>query len=186
MTQVPEVPVTNPQPSYLVTAQERVDEIRAMREKIPNFVIPSFKGERQRLTTAASVPPQFVEQVAMTIKNSEKLVAAGAADADRIRDLMNFAEAYDSVADEFEAMAGFVRHSVTVAKNTAGSYALTTYALAQRLAKRPESADLAPHVDDMRRALGNRGRKAKAKPAPAPAPTQPSPVTTSSPKTPSK
>jgi len=176
MTQVPEVPDTNPQPSYLVTAQERVDEIRAMREKIPNFVIPSFKGERQRLTTAASVPPQFVEQVAMTIKNSEKLVAAGAADADRIRDLMNFAEAYDSVADEFEAMAGFVRHSVTVAKNTAGSYALTTYALAQRLAKRPESADLAPHVDNMKSALGRKGRKAKAQPEPTPGTPAPAPA----------
>jgi len=176
MTQVPEVPVTNPQPSYLVTAQERVDEIRAMREKIPNFVIPSFKGERQRLTTAASVPPQFVEQVAMAIKNSSKLVAAGAADADRIRDLMNFAEAYDSVADEFEAMAGFVRHSVTVAKNTAGSYALTTYALAQRLAKRPESADLAPHVDNMKSALGRKGRKAKAQPEPTPGTPAPAPA----------
>jgi hypothetical protein len=176
MTQVPEVPVTNPQPSYLVTAQERVDEIRAMREKIPNFVIPSSKGERQRLTSAASVPPQFVEQVAMTIKNSAKLVAAGAADSDRIRDLMNFAEAYDSVADEFEAMAGFVRHSVTVAKNTAGSYALTTYALAQRLAKRPESADLAPHVDNMRIALGRKGRKAKAQPEPTPGTPAPAPA----------
>ncbi len=176
MTQVTEVPVTTPQPSYLDTAQERVDEIRAMREKIPNFVIPSSKGESQRLTSAASVPPQFVEQVAMTIKNSAKLVAAGAADSDRIRDLMNYAEAYDAVADELEAMTGFVRHSVTVAKNTAGSYALTTYALAQRLAKRPETADLAPHVDNMRIALGKRFRKAKAQPAPTPAPA-PAPVT---------
>jgi len=184
MTQVPEVPVTNPQPSYLVTAQERVDEIRAMREKIPNFVIPSSKGESQRLASAASVPPQFVEQVAMAIKNSSKLVAAGAADSDRIRDLMNFAEAYDSVADELEAMAGFVRHSVTVAKNTAGSYALTTYALAQRLAKRPETADLAPHVENMRISLGKKSRKAKAQPAPAPAPAPGTPAPAPAPVTP--
>ena len=178
-TQVTEVPVTNTQPSYLDTAQERVDEIRAMREKIPNFVIPSSKDERKRLATAASVPPQFVEQVAMTIKNSDKLVAAGAADSDRIRDLMNYAEAYDAVADELEAMAGFVRHSVVVAKNTAGSYALTTYALARRLAKRPETADLAPHVENMRSALaiGKRSRKAKAQPAPAPEPPASAPVT---------
>ncbi len=176
MTKATEVPVTNPQPSYLDTAQERVDEIRAMREKIPNFVIPSSKGERQRLTTAASVPPQFVEQVAMTIKNSEKLVAAGAADADRIRDLMNYAEAYDSVADELEAMAGFVRHSVTVARNTAGSYSLTTYALAQRLAKRPETAELAPSVANMKSALGKKGRKAKAQPAPVPETPAPAPA----------
>jgi len=177
MTQVPAIPVTNTQPSYLVTAQERVDEIRAMREKIPNFVIPSSKDERKRLAVAASVPPQFVEQVAMTIKNSDKLVAAGAADSDRIRDLMNYADAYDAVADELEAMAGFVRHSVVVAKNAAGSYALTTYALAQRLAKRPETADLAPHVANMRSALGKKGRKAKAQPAPTPETPDHAPVT---------
>jgi hypothetical protein len=68
-----------------------------------------------------------------------------------------------------------------VAKNEAGSNALTTYALAKRLAKRPETAALAPHVEDMRLALGARGRKAKAKPAP-----QPSPVTASSPADPPK
>jgi len=74
----------------------------------------------------------------------------------------------------------------------AGTEALTTYSLAQRLAKRPETAGLAPHVEDMRIALGNFGRKpkAKSKPAPtpanpgtSPAPTQPSPVTASSPAT---
>ena len=53
-----------------------------------------------------------------------------------------------------EAFAQFVRHSVTAARNKAGSEALTTYALAQRLAKRVETAHLAPYVADMRRALG--------------------------------
>ena len=42
--------------------------------------------------------------------------------------------------------------------------------LAQVLAARPETADLAPHVADMRRALGKRalGRVAKPKPVPTP------------------
>ena len=92
------------------------------------------------------------------------------------------------MADELEAIALFVRHSVRGAKSDAGRSALTTYALAQRPVKRPETAALAPHVDDMRKALGRRGRKAKAKPAPqpttpgtSPTPTQPPPVTASSP-----
>ncbi|HEV7488474.1 MAG TPA: hypothetical protein VGQ65_22595 [Thermoanaerobaculia bacterium] len=83
-----------------------------------------------------------------------------------------------------------MRHSVRTAQNEAGSSALTTYALAKRLAKRPETAALAPHLEDMRIALHGRSRKAKAKPAPKPAtpgtsptPTQPPPVTTSSPAT---
>jgi len=57
----------------------------------------------------------------------------------------------------------------------AGREALTTYALAQHLAKLPATADLAPHVADMRIALGKRGRKAKATPAPSPTTPVPAP-----------
>ena len=56
-----------------------------------------------------------------------------------------------------------------------------TYAMAQRLAKRPETASLDPHVQDMLIALRGR-RKAKSKPAPAPVP----PVTPPSPTAPTK
>ena len=48
-----------------------------------------------------------------------------------------------------------------------------TYALAQRLAQVSETAaELTPHVEDMRRALGRR-RKAKQVATPAPAPAVP-------------
>jgi hypothetical protein len=71
-----------------------------------------------------------------------------------IRDLMSYGEAYTPFADELEALAQFVRLSVAAARNLAGSEALTTYALAQRLAKQPKTAGLKPFVADMRRALG--------------------------------
>jgi len=55
-----------------------------------------------------------------------------------------------------------------------------TYAMAKRLAKRPETASLAPHVEDMRRALATPRRKAKSSqaevpsnPGTPPAPTPP-------------
>ena len=77
------------------------------------------------------------------------------------RDLMRYAEAYGPLADELEALAHFVRFSVNAALNTAGSEALTIYALAQRLAKRRQNAEFAPCVADMRRTLG-RVRKPSA------------------------
>jgi hypothetical protein len=128
-----------------------------------------------------SVPQPFVELTAVAVKNSPALVRGGAADPARLRDLLTFATAYAPFADELEALASFVRHTVTAAKNEAGSTALTTYALAQRLAKRPETADLAPHVHDMRRALTAGGtfgrRKGKGNPSPNPAPgSAPAPV----------
>jgi hypothetical protein len=183
-----EVPVTTPQPSYMDAAATIIDEVRGLKDRIPNFVIPS-KGASQRLGRVASVPLAFVNLAALAIRNNGELARGGNTDQPQMLDLASFAEAFAPLADELEAMALFVRHTVRAASNKAGSEALTTYALARRLAKRPETASLAPHVEDMRIALGNfgRNRKAKAKPAPtpapgtSPAPTQPSPVTPSSP-----
>jgi hypothetical protein len=162
-----EVPVTPVTTSYTTSAQARVEEIRAMRELIPRFVIPASNAASRRLNSAASVPPQFVELAAVAVTNSEVLVRPGGVDPAETRDLMSYAEAYSPVADELEALAHFIRHSVRAARNKAGSNALSTYALAQLLAKRPETADLAPHVADMRNALKKRfGQGGKARPAP--------------------
>jgi hypothetical protein len=158
--------------TYHDGAQALIDQIRAFRDQIPKFQIPEPGQTRRVLTSAATVPPEFIELTSVAVRNSGSLARAGA-EPEQTRDLTSYAEAYGPVADELESLAHFIRHSVTVARNKAGSAALTTYALAQRLARRPETADLTPHVADMRRAL-KRGRKPKAQPtAPAPAPTTP-------------
>ena len=170
MSKNSEVPVTPPAQSYADSALSRVEDIRAWREKIPNLVIPETKGARKRLVNAASVPKEFVELATIAVKTKPVLVRSSGQDLAQDKDLSDFADAYGPVADELEALASFVRHSVTLARNKVGSEALTTYILAQRLSKRPETADLLPHVEDMAKALGKRSRKAKSQPAPAPTP----------------
>lgn len=147
-------------------AQECVEDVRAMQKRIPYFVFPTPGTERRRLARAASVSPEFVELSAVAVTNDPALVREGGADPDHTRDLMSFAEAYEPLADELEALAQFVRHSAVVARNKAGSEALTTFALARRLAKRPEHAHLRPVVEAMHRALGFRRRKPKPQPEP--------------------
>src|SRR3954462_2126710 len=171
MSTTNEVPVTTTPASHADIAQARVEEVRSMRERIPDLVIPDSKGASRKLVSAATVPPQFIELTAVAVKNSDALVRKGGADPAQLRDLMSYAEAYEPLADELEALAHFVRHSVITARHKAGSDALTTYAIAQVLAKRPETADLAPHVADMKRALGKRGVARVAKPEHVPAPT---------------
>ena len=161
-------------------AQAVVAEIRALRQKIPNLVVPSSKEELKKLASAASVPADFAERMAVAVENNPALVRGGALDPEKSRDLMAYAEAFGPVADEVEALGRVIRHSVTAARNKVGSDALITYVVAQRLAALPEHADLVPHVTDMRRTLRKRtGRKAKAKaeqPTP-PATTTPAPST---------
>jgi len=148
--------VTNP---HVEAAQARLQELRLMRDQIPRFLIPESSKETWRLVNAASVPPEFVELTAVAVANQKTLARDEGATPAEIRDLLRYAEAYSPLADELEAMAQFVRFSVHVARNAAGSEALTVYALAQRLAKRRENAGLVPHVADMRRALGRTRRK---------------------------
>lgn len=143
-----------PSTSHSGSAQARLQELRQMRELIPYFVIPASARERARLNSAASVPPEFVELTAVAVVNEKSLVRGDATPPAEVRDRMGYAEAYGPLADELEALAQFIRHSITAARHQAGVEALTTYALAQRLVKQPGNAHLAPYVTDMRRALG--------------------------------
>ena len=135
-------------------AQARLQELRKMRDLLPRFTVPATAKDRIRLNSAASVPAEFVEMTVVAVANENALVRGDGATPAEVRDLTAYADAYGPFADELEAFAQFVRYSVTAARNQAGSEALTTYALAQRLAKRPKTAHLAPYVADMRRALG--------------------------------
>ncbi len=140
--------------SHTESAQARLQELRQTRALIPHLVIPESAKDRVRMNNVASVPPEFVELTTVAVANETSLVRGDAATPAEVRDLMSYAEAYGPYADELEAFAQFVRHSVTAARHQAGMEALTTYSLAQRLAKRPRTAHLAPYVADMRRALG--------------------------------
>jgi len=170
------VPATAPV-DHSSAAQALVDQLRAMRGQIPYFTIPETSTDGVRLVRGAAVPAAFVELTAVALKNSPALVRGGGADPEQLRDMQTYATAYSPFADELEALALFVRHSVLAAKHNAGTEAFTTYELAKRLAKRPATADLRPHVLDMRRALAAGRRKAKATPAPGPSPAPtPAPV----------
>ena len=153
--------------SHTETAQACVETLRALRLTIPNFIVPTRTGDGRSLAAGASVPPELVELVLVTVRNCAALVRGGALDAAEARDLMSYATAFGPVADEMEALTYFLRHSIASAKHKVGIDTLTTYALAQRLAKLPETADLAPVVADMRRILASR-RKKSTTPAPVP------------------
>ena len=128
-----EVPVTTPATSHKDAAAAIIDEIRGLKDRIPHFVIPESRAARQRLVRAASVPPEFIDLASMATRNNEDLARGGKSGPEETSDLMSYAEAYGPLADELEAMALFVRHSVRSAKNQAGSNALLTFAMARHV-----------------------------------------------------
>jgi hypothetical protein len=156
---------SGPPNTHAEMAQLRVEELRQWREQIPRFAIPETADETRRLSQAAGVPPAFIELTNFAVANQTALVRADGASPAEVRDLVAYADAYVPLADEMEALAQFLRYSTTAARNVAGTEALTTYSLAQRLAKQKRYAHLKPHVIDMRRALGKQRKPKPEAPA---------------------
>jgi len=117
-TRISEVDLT-----YDEAAKARIAELRAMRETIPHLVVPTDKKQTRRLSRAASLPPAFVKLTVVATESSTALVRGGS-DPNRMRDLTSYADAFEPVAAELEALLLFIRHSVVVARNTAGGLAL--------------------------------------------------------------
>ena len=162
-------------PSQVEAANAMIQKIRAMRQDIPNFVIPTSSSDNRKLVTTAAVSPQFVELATTAVENNPVLVRAGSAEPTEVRELVNYAEAWTTVAHELEALTIFLRHSVKAARSKAGVYALTTYAITRRLANDPQTAELKPLADAMKRELH---RRKKAQPAtPQQTPSNPAPAT---------
>ena len=153
---IPDVPPN----THARMAQQRVEELKRWREQIPRLAVPETSDEVRRLSHAAGVPPVFIELTNVAVANQSALVRTDGAPPDEVRDLVSYADAYVPLADELEALAQFIRYSTTAARHQAGTEALTTYSLAQRLSKQKRYAHLKPHVADMRRALGKQ-RKPK-------------------------
>ena len=147
--------------SYTDSAQALIDKIQALKQEIPNFVVPPSSKENNRLTSAASVPTEFVEMTLTATQNSTHLALGGTMDSAQVRDLIQFADAYAPVVAQLQALTSFLKHSVVLARNKAGRQALTTYSLAQRLSKQPEASYLAPIAEAMKHSLGQKGRKAQ-------------------------
>jgi hypothetical protein len=153
-----ETEVTTISTNHAQTAQERMLELQRWREQIPHFVVPPTPDATRRLSRTAAIPAEFLHLTALSLANQAALARTDGIPPAEMRDLVSYADAYGPLADELEALAQFLRHSVTSARNKAGHEAMLTYTIAQRLAKLPETAHLAPHVADMRRALAA-GRK---------------------------
>jgi hypothetical protein len=157
-----EVIVPNP---HAKSAKALAEKVRALIAEIPRLT-PLGPNDAQRLSAAASVSEEFLESARAVMQKSPLLEGASRTNAPAMRDASAFAMAYEMVLPEAEALMRMLAHTIRVAKAAAGESALDVYAIAQRLAKRKDGAELVPHVKDMQRKLKRGRRKATLVPAP--------------------
>lgn len=168
MSNVIETPVPPAEAARALLAQ-----IRGLQTSVNGFTFSRTPDPRS-LNSAASVPAQFLEAVAVALDASPHLISSSKVEPAELRSAAIFTTAFTPVAEELELMARAVRHTLAIQRNRAGKLALHVYALAKTLNRPSDRQVLMPHVANMSRALGKTKRK------PESADVEPPPPKTSS------
>jgi hypothetical protein len=153
-----------------VDPQTLIAELRAMREKIPEYTqlpIPA----RQSIRVVAATNPEFVRASINSVAESPNVQQALGQTPEELRQEAANAQGWSDFEDELRAMLNGVAASNLVRRNRIGETALAAYAITRRLARQKQHANLLPHVETMKRLnkFGvKRGKAANSTPVPAP------------------
>ena len=146
------IPVSTP-----VTPEEIVQQLRAVRAQIPDFVqIP--KPSAKALVSVAAIRPEFIEETLHAVGSCSALRGALGQSAVELRQDAEFTARWGAVIAEMYSLLATVQSEVTVRKHRIGLTALQVYQISRQLARKPEHTELQTHIDAM--AKRNRfGRK---------------------------
>lgn len=173
-------PVSNP--PAVMTPETMLDELRAMRPQIPDYVQLAVT-EAQSRRVVASLNPDFAQAAINAVGASPKVEGVVGYSAEELQVIAETCARWTPVEDELRAMLGGVSSANLTRRHTLGQAVLLTYSVSKKLVKQPEHAGLLPHLAQMRRTnrLGRRKLVAKP-PAPAPSPEPaPSPARNTAP-----
>lgn len=192
-TAPPPPPVDPANPNLTVTKyQELADEISAAFD---GFVAKLPQFEERHPTTQRfvqghlSVSDQFVASAVAAVDATEELQGVKKLDVNQARDVFQFVDAFQAIADKSIAFGRGLQFTIDSQKASLAADALQIYAISKGLVRDPGSAPLVAHVATMKRHLNRKGGRKKGTTtptsttttggSPAPASGTPSPASTS-------
>jgi hypothetical protein len=156
---------------YLALTQKLTEQLNAMRAEVPFLNDAGPKIDLRRLSSAARVSDEFVEQLGGVLLNSQAPAGSFGVDAEEMVDQRRAAAAFVLLESQARAFADNLHVAMTIIRHRSGTSALVAYKAVQNLQRLPGGRDLAPHVNNLRRILGRGGAKRRtAEPAQAPTP----------------
>ena len=136
-----------------------VEQLRALRQQIPDYGQLTV-ADNKSLRVAAAADPAFVHASINAAGASPVVETAIGLSAGELRQEADEAVRWTAVEDELLAMLKGVRAANLTRRHRLGLAALQAYGISRMLVRKPEHADLLPHVAEMKRT--NRfGRKVK-------------------------
>jgi hypothetical protein len=113
------------------------------------------KTNKRRLIGTMSVPTKLIEEVA-ALADQQGMIGGIDFNADKAREALAFAAAFEPVATKAEAFAQRVRDSIMAAKSDVGGGALAVYASLKGIVRRPEGAQFRDSFDKMTQIMKDR------------------------------
>jgi hypothetical protein len=146
-----------------VSPEALVEQLRTIRRQIPEYVQLDAVDTRA-IQSVANVHREFAQAALSAIGTSPIVQSAVGSTPEELQRETELAARWALVEDELRAMLHGVASANLRRRHRVGDAALTAYSLSKRLARKPEHADLLPHLQTMRKA--NRFGRRKSKPQP--------------------
>ena len=148
----------------LISPDAIVEQLRAVRSQIPEYSQLTI-ANAQTMRAASGADRRFIEASINAIGASPMVQSAVGVPAETMRAEADEAVRWTAVEDELRAMLKGVTAANLTRRHRLGLNALQAYAISRALVRKPEHADLLPHVAEMKRT--NRFGRARAKADPA-------------------
>lgn len=145
-----------------ITPEEVVADLRALRQRIPEYTQLPLAGSRS-MRRAASVDVEFARAAINTIGASETMKTAVGRTPEELRRDEDEVTRWTAVEDELRAMLKGVSAANLVRRHRLGLAVLQSYNISRQLVRHQDHANLLPHVNGMKRMTKfSRRRKAPA------------------------
>ena len=158
------IAVETTQPELVSLAAQLVQELRHVRESIPQFTLP-HQSQPRLIGRAAGVPLAAIEAGFAACDNQEGLQKS--INVPSVQFDHQFSSIFAELRDEANTLAAGLDYTIRYKRFRVGQAMLRVFSLARTLAKAPENAHLRAHIAAMDKALKMR-RRSGGKTAPEP------------------
>jgi len=146
-------------------ADQFIQQLRAMREQIPDFTLPH--ASFPRLSGAPARIPENVIDAALVACNDNDALRA-AVDVPAIQFAQQYDKAFSALRDELKTTFEGLNYTIRSKRYDSGRASLRVLTIARSLVKVPENAKLATNIDEMENGLRRRRRPNAKAPVPPP------------------
>lgn len=148
-TEKPDSPAVNDAERMAATIVAALDVIASRL----NLETPHPKTSR-RVRGSRTVSPEFVSSLIASMETLPRMQTIGIFDPEKARLVLQSRDALRIVAERVAMLLASVNYTIEARWADVVSAGLDTYAIASILAEKPENAELAAHVEVLRRHLG--------------------------------